>query len=87
MAKPHDIKIGFELRPCIVGGYKALWHGWVQGKVRIYSRALDGTFALIEYESGVVRYARPEDVCFLDSRNKFSEYDFGECESGGKQDA
>lgn len=83
MSKPHDINIGFELRPCIVGGVKALFHRWVDDEKRAAKLRVPATFALVEYETGDVRLVPLKSVRFLDSLNKFAGIDFGE----GKGDA
>lgn len=80
MSKPHDINIGFELRPCIVGGVKALFHRWVDDEKRAAKLRVPATFALVEYEIGALGLAPLKSVRFLDSLNKFAGIDFGEGE-------
>lgn len=38
---------------------------------------LPGVCAVVEYEDGSVHMVSPEDIRFLDSANKFAEYDWG----------
>ena len=78
MAKTNDINIGFELRPCIVGGVKALFHRWGEDSKLAVKLRCPATFALVEYETGDLGLVPLKRVRFLDSRKKFSEYDFGE---------
>ena len=86
MAKA-DFTIRQEVRPCTIGGIKAFWHRWVNVRQIVPPSPLRGghsggvisdTFALVEYETGLVRMVKPEKVHFLDSYKKFAEYDFSE---------
>lgn len=78
-----------EVRPCLVGkkNLKALWHKWVDKSEIVPPSLLRGghgggvvkdTFALVEYENGLVRLVQATDVYFLDSAQKFNEYYYPE---------
>lgn len=83
------ITIRADVRPCLVGSakVKALWHKWVDKSEIVPPSMLRGghaggvvadTFALVEYETGLVRLVPAVKVFFLDSFQKFQEYDFSE---------
>lgn len=83
----NDFTIRQEVRPCTINGIKALWHRWVNVSNIVPPSPLRGghgggviadTFALVEYETGLVRLVKPENVHFLDSRGKFDQYIFDE---------
>ena len=74
-----------DVRPCLIGSEKALWHKWVDKSEIVPPSMLRGghgggmvadTFALIEYEGGSVQLVRATDVIFLDGCQKFQGYDF-----------
>ena len=82
------ITVERELRPCIVNGKKAFFHCWEdRSEIRnavlkgTISGVVRGTFAIVEYEGGVVAECYPYEIKFID--NKFREYDFRE---GNKND-
>lgn len=49
-------------RPCEVNGKKGLFHCWTDGS------------GIVEFNSGSVVKAKPEDIRFLDSDSLFKEY-------------
>jgi hypothetical protein len=74
-----EITIKNEIRPCMVNGEKALFHGW--GSTCNHCRNSDGlecymptTVGIIERESGVMEICFPADVTFTDGL--FTQYAF-----------
>ncbi len=80
-----SFKIEMELRTCIIGKRKALFHKW-SDKSQIVGPemaagghnggALKLTVGIIEYEDGVVTECYPHEIKFTD--DKFKEYCFKE---------
>lgn len=73
MAQIAEVKIGFELRPCLVGAkkVKGLFHQW-------YEDPHAGIVGIIEYEDGHVAKVTPKNIQFLDSAGKFAGYCWGD---------
>jgi hypothetical protein len=72
-----------ELRPCVVNGSRALFHGWAEmEKPNIEDGKQVGRWknvvAVIEFRSGEVKAVRPNEVRFLDSDKQFAKYDWRE---------
>ncbi len=79
-----------DLRPCIVRDRrgeikKGLFHTWSQESKPVAPSYLVGghsggvvsfILGLVELEDGTVEKEYPEDITFLDSPDKFKEYDF-----------
>ena len=77
-----------EIRPCVVNGARALFHGWAEmEKPNIEGGKQVGcwkqTVALIEYQNGSVEpvapggsRAAPGKVRFLDGADVFARYDW-----------
>ena len=68
-----------EYRPCLVYDHKALFHKWEDSACIVppaLSRGghnggtLRRTLAIVEFETGKVERVMPEEVRFLDTRNK-----------------
>ena len=85
-----DIVIRQELRPCLVGNRKCLFHKWVTGYHPRANHLVDEDgedycevmicetpMALVEYEDGTVTTESAEAVKFADSKGLFGEYAFG----------
>lgn len=73
-----------ELRPCIVNGKKALFHRWIERSEIVPPSAMQGghcggvvkdTFALVEFEDGVIKECRCVGIKFCDSPHR--NYCFG----------
>ena len=68
-----------ELRPCMVQGVRALFHGWAEieipnmedGKQVGRSRTVN---AVVELEDGSIRTVSPSKVCFADSAELFKGF-------------
>lgn len=78
------LNVTVELRPCLVGGKKHLFHRWSWRAWTIAPSPLMGgdpggqasvTMAIVEDEFGQIREVYPRDVRFID--NKVAQYDFG----------
>ena len=74
-----------EYRPCLVYDKKALFHKWEDSACLVAPSISRGghnggtlrrTLAIIEFETGKVERVMPEDVRFLDTRNKMHEIMF-----------
>lgn len=61
-----DMVIRFEARPCMVNGREALWHSFYNGK------------AIVEFADGTVQKVYTDQVRFMDTKQKFSEYNWEE---------
>lgn len=77
-----------ELRPCMVGDKKALFHTWnhyseiVPPSVMVGGHSggvVSDTYAIVEYEDGSVSRCEVGEVRFLDC--KIKEYCFAESEA------
>lgn len=71
-----------ELRPCVVNGSRALFHGWAEvEKPNIEGGKQVGrwknTVAVIEYLNGDVQPVNITCVRFLDGDRMFAQYDWG----------
>ena len=84
MAAFNNIKVGFELRPCLVRYtksdgkvyyHKAMFHRWVEYEdgYRVDRKGVEG---LVEYEDGTVRRVSISLIKFLDPPHH--DYYFGE---------
>ena len=70
-----------EIRPCLVEGERALFHGWVDiekplmedGKVLCCYKGANG---VVEMENGAVRCVTPSAICFIDTAQVMTEYDW-----------
>lgn len=80
-----EIILKRELRPCIVAGQKALFHGWEQKADVIPPSPMRGghsggeiklALGIIEREDGTIHKAYPEEIRFIDG--KVEAY-FSEC--------
>lgn len=77
---------GFDdLRPCIVNGSRALFHGWAElEKPNIEGGEQVGrwkhTVALIEYQNGAVEMVTPGKMRFLDGAEVFGRFDWGDAD-------
>lgn len=76
-----------ELRPCMVGDRKALFHTWSHISQIVPPSVMVGghsggvvadTYALVEFEDGSVKRCEVGEVKFLES--KINEYCFAESE-------
>lgn len=74
-----------EYRPCYVRGKKALFHKWEDKSEIVSPSILKGghaggviraTFAIVEFENGVVGEVYPHEIKFAD--NLIKEYAFNE---------
>ncbi len=77
MAKA-DFTIAPELRPCTVRGVRALFHRWMEEREIVGGNVSATVFGIVEYSTGLVVQVSPSDVCFLDSRRKFDQYNWRE---------
>lgn len=72
-----------DVRPCLVRGEAALFHGWAEiekpimddGKVIGNLKVVNG---VVEAGTGHVRCVKPSDIQFLDSREKFADFDWSD---------
>lgn len=73
------IKIEFNLRPCIVGQQRALFHCWEQRSEVIPPSPMIGghsggtvnqILGIIEREDGTIHKAYPEEIIFIDGAAK-----------------
>lgn len=73
------IKIEFNLRPCIVGHQRALFHCWEQRSEVILPSPMVGghsggvvslNLGIIEREDGTIHEAYPEEIRFIDGAAK-----------------
>lgn len=80
MAKKADFTIAQELRPCTIRGVRALFHRWVEEREIVGGNVSATVFGIVEYSTGLVVQVPPSDVFFLDSRRKFDQYDWRECD-------
>lgn len=77
---------GFDdLRPCIVNGSRAVFHGWAElEKPNIEDGEQVGrwkhTVALIEYQNGAVEMVTPGKMRFLDGAEVFGRFDWGDAD-------
>ena len=82
---PVDLRI-VELRPCIVGGRRAIFHRWVNSAHPVPPRGMEinestryfqfrRTEALVEYEDGTVDRVYHTEVKFVDG-GAFSLFDW-----------
>lgn len=76
-----------DLRPCVVNGSRALFHGWAElEKPNIEDGKQVGrwknTVAMIEYQNGAVEPVNPCKVRFLDGAEMFSKYDWSDADGG-----
>lgn len=71
-----------EMRPCVVHGKKALFHRWIDKCEVVPPSLMRGghgggelreTLALFEYEDGTVGEALPQNVRFLDDKQRKKE--------------
>lgn len=78
-------KVETELRPCMVGNKKALFHTWSHISQIVPPSMMVGghsggvvadTYGVVEFEDGNVKRCEVSEVQFLDG--KISEYCFGE---------
>lgn len=78
------ITITSELRPCIVNGKKALFHRWTDRSEIVAPSYMVGghgggvvkdTFALVEFEDGVIKECSCVGIKFCDSPHR--NYCFG----------
>lgn len=85
MKLTNEIILKKELRPCIVNGQKALFHGWEQKADVIPPSLMRGghsggeiklALGIIEREDGTIHKAYPEEIRFIDG--KVEAY-FSEC--------
>lgn len=65
----QEIVIKNELRPCIAKGKKALFHKWIEEA----NIAIKLTYALVEFENGVIKRVDPEEVTFCDGKLEMFE--------------
>ena len=81
MASLKGLEIKFELRPCIAGNKKALFHRWIDRATVIDGSPMIGghpggqlweVHGLVEFEDGHMGGYPICDIRFLD--NKFEEY-------------
>lgn len=97
----NEIILKKELRPCIVNGQKALFHGWEQkadvippslmrsghsgGEIRL-------ALGIIEREDGTIHKAYPEEIRFIDMavndyfRNHITALNFEKQEGAGEKE-
>ena len=67
-----NLKMSFELRPCLVNGKKALFHTWEHYSVG----DIKNVAGIIEAENGQVIKVNPTSIQFID--NKIENYCFNE---------
>ena len=70
-----------ELRPCVVNGSRALFHGWAELQKPIIEDGRQigwwkSVAAIIEYQNGDVQPVSIAGVHFLDGAEKFAQYDW-----------
>lgn len=80
-----EIIVKKEVRPCIVGGQKALFHGFTEisevcppsmikgGRI---GRTIKTPFAIVEFEDGSIKLQYVQNIKFCDSKSLFAEYAF-----------
>lgn len=73
------IEIKFNLRPCIVGQQRALFHCWEQRSEVVPPSSMVGghsggavnqILGIIEREDGTIHKAYPEEIIFIDGAAK-----------------
>lgn len=78
-----------DYRPCIVEGFKAIFHRWEEKSWVVPPSPLvgghsggtvRGVFAIVEMEDGTVREVEPTKLNFGDNRRLFERYCFGNFE-------
>ena len=86
MARVHDeIVIKTELRPCLVGGRRCLFHKWVTGYHPRANHLVDDdgedycevmicetTMGLVEHSDGSISTENAEFIQFVDSEAQFN---------------
>ena len=84
-----------EYRPCYVHGCRALFHRWINTANPILPKGVDpsdekaryfqhrSTTGLVEYADGTMGRVWPQEIRFIDSAQRFKEYDWDQ----GKQEA
>lgn len=88
---PVDLRT-VELRPCIVGGRRAIFHRWVNSAHPVPPRGMEinektryfqfrRTEALVEFEDGTVDRVYPTEIKFVDG-GAFALFDWSGAEGG-----
>lgn len=93
---PDDLRI-VELRPCIVGGRRAIFHRWVNSAHPVPPKGMEinestryfqfrRTDGLVEFEDGSIERVYPNEILFVDG-GAFDLFDWSKAGGGSNGQA